>query len=68
MVKKMNQKNIKTEQYKISYKDIEVSLGAPWISDFVYYLRVGIEWKYSSSNFVKYEPITGFGSFQTKSV
>lgn len=55
----------KREAHKISYKDIEVSPGVPWvskgiISDFIYFLIYGTESHSHNHNFyLNYEPITG---------
>lgn len=57
-------------QHTVSYKDIEVSPGVPWvsehiISDFICFLRTGKErWECSLEEqkveWIKYEPVTGY--------
>lgn len=50
--------------HKIKYTDIEVRLGAPWISkdiigEFIFYIINGKEAKDSKSYFVEYDDVTG---------
>lgn len=59
--------------HKIPYTDIEVSPGVPWvsqkiISDFVYYLAFGKDYRYSDAEFVNYEPVTGHWHIERKTI
>lgn len=59
------------KKHAVSYKDIEVFPGVPWINKqiigaFVYFLRTGRELKSSYCYEVNYEPITGYWYIENK--